>query len=162
MMNQILRIFKFGIVSALGLAIDFLLFLALLHVALSPFVANAASATAAVTFVYFASVRRVFSHRAKFMVGMFAAYLAYQAVNIVLASWAVDALGQTLTSPPLAKILILPITFSANYLFMTLLTRRGRAHGLAREPAPIGEAATLCSQSFIQPLRGPTKEELHR
>ncbi len=94
------------------------------------------------TFVYFASVRRIFSYGGRFLFGLFLAYLAYQAVGVTAASLAVAALSAELVSPAISKLLILPITFSANYLFMSLLTRRGRQHGLPhRAPAVVQEDA---------------------
>ena len=57
-----IRLFRFSIVSGTGLALDLLLFMALIAAAVAPFVANMLSSAAAVTFVYAASVRRVFRH----------------------------------------------------------------------------------------------------
>ena len=117
------RLALFATVSGAGLAIDFLLFLALLATGSTPGQANLLSGTAAVTFVYFASARRIFSYRGRFLLGLFGAYLVYQAAGVSLASWAVAALA-ALLPPLLAKLLILPVTFPANYLFMSLLTAR--------------------------------------
>lgn len=125
-MNRLINVLKFAVVSGIGLGIDFLVFLLLIALDLSPFSANAISGTCAVTFVYFASVRRIFSYQGHFLVGLFLAYLLYQAVGVTAASYAVSFLSQSLMPPVLAKIAILPVTFSANYLFMSLLTRRGR------------------------------------
>ena len=134
-MDRLLRIVKFGFVSAAGLALDFVIFLALIGLDVAPFVANAASATAAVTFVYFASVRRIFSYRGGFLLGLFAAYLAYQAAGVTAASLAVAYLSDHYLPPVAAKIAILPVTFTANYLFMALITRRSPRRELqAREP----------------------------
>jgi putative flippase GtrA len=121
------RLALFAAASGAGLAIDFLLFLAFIVGGTTPGYANLASGTAAVSFVYFASVRRIFSYRGGFLLGLFAAYLAYQAAGVSLASWAVAALAALQVPPLLAKLMILPITFPANYVFMSLLTARREA-----------------------------------
>lgn len=126
-MNKLLSIIKFGIVSGVGLAIDFALFLLLISLGSAPFAANAISGTCAVTFVYFASVRRIFTYRGDFVIGLFAAYLCYQAAGVTAASLAVAFLSKNYLDPALSKLVILPVTFSANYLFMSLLTRKGQA-----------------------------------
>jgi putative flippase GtrA len=123
----------FAAASGAGLGIDFLLFLALLAAGVAPGPANLVSGTAAVSFVYFASVRRIFSYRGSFLLGLFAAYLAYQAAGVSAASWAVAVLDARHVPPLLAKLALLPVTFPANYLFMTFLTaRRGAGKTEAR------------------------------
>jgi putative flippase GtrA len=117
------RLALFAAASAVGLGLDFLLFLAFVAGGATPGIANALSSGAAVTFVYFASVRRIFRYRGRFLLGLFGAYLAYQAVGVGLGSWAVAALA-AYWPPLLAKLMILPVTFPANYLFMSLLTSR--------------------------------------
>lgn len=117
------RLALFATASGVGLGIDFLLFLALLAAGASAGFANLLSGTAAVTFVYFASVRRIFRYRGRFLLGLFGAYLAYQSAGVSLASWAVAAIA-AYQAPLLAKLIILPVTFPANYLFMSLLTAR--------------------------------------
>jgi putative flippase GtrA len=110
------------VLSGGGLAIDTLLFIALLP-QLGPFLANLISAALAVTFVYFASVRRIFEYQGKFMLALFLLYLAYQAVGVTASSAAVAWLS-TIVPPVPAKIIIIPVTFAMNFLFMTWLTRR--------------------------------------
>lgn len=121
------RLALFAAVSGAGLAIDFLLFLAFLASGTTAGYANLLSGTAAVSFVYFISVRRIFSYRGSFLLGLFIAYLAYQAAGVGLASWAVASLVAFQVPPLLAKLLILPVTFPANYAFMSLLTARREA-----------------------------------
>jgi putative flippase GtrA len=117
-----LKVIHFAAVSGTGLALDFCLFLALLSLRVPPFAANSASSLAAVTFVYFASVRRVFRYGGEFRVAMFAAYVAYQACGIAAGSWAVQALIALGLAGAAAKLAIVPLTFTANYLFMGWLT----------------------------------------
>lgn len=121
------RLALFAAASGAGLAIDFLLFLMLVAGGTTAGYANLLSGTAAVSFVYFTSVRRIFSYRGRFLLGLFAAYLAYQAAGVSLASWAVASLAASQVPPLLAKLMILPVTFPANYGFMSLLTARREA-----------------------------------
>jgi hypothetical protein len=54
---------------------------------------------------------------------LFGLYLGYQIAAVALASWAVDALVIAGVTPILAKIIILPATFTANFVFMSWLTK---------------------------------------
>jgi hypothetical protein len=123
--NHARDIFKFAVVSAAGLALDFGIFIGLLAVDFLPFAANSVSATCAVSFVYFASVRRIFRYRGRFLFGLFLAYVAYQAIAVAAASLGVAWLAAYVAAP-VAKVLILPLTFGANYAFMSVLTGRAR------------------------------------
>lgn len=135
---------KFAIVSGAGLGVDFAVFLALVGAGMSAFAANAFSGTCAVTFVYFASVRRIFSYGGRFLLSLLVVYLAYQAVGVTAASLAVAFLAAKLVAPVVAKLLILPVTFSCNYLFMSVLTRRGREQAVGA-PAPVAGGEGPCS-----------------
>lgn len=132
-LRKIVRsVLQFALVSGIGLAIDFAIFLSLVAAGASPFFANLTSGGCAVAFVYFASVRRIFSYRGEFLLGLFAAYLAYQAAAVTAASLAVGYLAQQFGPPALAKLAILPVTFAANYVFMWMLTRQGAGRGAGR------------------------------
>lgn len=117
------KLLRFALISGAGLALDVGLFLVFVYFGLRPGYANLISASAAVSFVYFASTKRVFEYAGRFLFTLFMAYLAYQALAITLASWAVDAIVIAGIMPVLAKGLILPVTFTANYLFLDFLTR---------------------------------------
>lgn len=117
------RVFRFALVSGAGLGLDMSLFAGLVALGLRAGFANVVSAGAAVAFVYFTSTRRVFAYRGQFLLQLFVVYVGYQVVAVSLASWAVDALVRFGTRPLLAKVMILPATFSANYLFMSFLTK---------------------------------------
>jgi putative flippase GtrA len=123
-MERVTKVMRFGLVSAAGLALDLGLFLALMGLGAAPGPANAVSAAAAVTFVYFVSVRRIFSYSGDFLLALFAAYVAYQVAGVAAASLAVAWLAENHLPALAAKLAILPVTFSANYLFMAFLTRR--------------------------------------
>jgi putative flippase GtrA len=119
------RVGAFALVSGVGLMLDVGIFLALTELGWRAGFANLLSAFCAVTFVYFVSTRRIFSYQGRFLFALFAVYLAYQAAAVALASWAVDSLVLAGLVPIVAKGVILPATFTANYLFMHWLTRSG-------------------------------------
>lgn len=124
----------FALVSGGGLALDFYLFLALVKGGVAVFLANILSSAAAVTFVYFVSAKRVFGYVGHFLYGLFLAWIAYQVIGIIAFSALVGLLAHYV-SPALAKVCVLPVTFSTNYLVMRLLThsRLARPKGVEAE-----------------------------
>jgi putative flippase GtrA len=117
------KLLRFALVSGSRLALDVGLFVLLMHFGLCAGHANFISASAAVTFVYFVSTKRVFEIYRGLPVSAFFLYWIYQVLAVTAASWAVDAIVGLGALPILAKVLILPVTFSANYLFLDFLTR---------------------------------------
>ena len=125
----------FGLVSACGLALDCGLFALLVHGSgLAPGWANALSAGAAVTFVFFASVRRVFADQGGLLLLRCLLYGAAQITLVAGASIAVGWLHRCGCWPLVAKLAILPATFSCNFLLMRGLVAltRGQAPGPQR------------------------------
>jgi putative flippase GtrA len=116
------RLLRFALVSGTGLVLDTAVFLALVRLGLLAGYANLISASMAVTFVYFVSTKRVFEYAGRFLLGLFLIYCVYQVLAVSAASWTVGALVAAGFVPLLAKVLILPVTFLANYLFMAFLT----------------------------------------
>jgi putative flippase GtrA len=112
----------FALVAGVGLALDFAIFLVLIVSGLGPGFANLISATTAVTFVYFVSTKQVFDYQGHFLYHLLVAYLVFQALAVAIASWAVAWLTEWGVNPAIAKLLILPATFSTNYLFLRWLT----------------------------------------
>ena len=120
----LVRLAGFGVVSLVGWALDFAIFATLVLVGLSPFFSNLVGATVGVTFVYFVSARKIFVYQGQFLYWKFAVYLAYQACAITLASWAIGALTLHTPLPAIAsKTVVTPLTFGANFLFMSFLMR---------------------------------------
>lgn len=122
------RVMGFAVVSGAGLALDFGVFLALTHGAhLQPGIANLVSSGLAVALVFFTSVHRIFRYQGGLLFARFATYVVYQAIGVSLCSLAIDALVAAGWLPLVAKLAILPVSFSANFLFMHALTafRRG-------------------------------------
>lgn len=117
------RVMGFALVSGVGLCLDLCLFWLLTEFGWRAGWANLLSAFTAITFVYFASARRIFSYEGSFLLPLFGLYLGYQIAAVALASWAVDALVIAGVTPILAKLIILPATFTANFVFMSWLTK---------------------------------------
>lgn len=144
------RIGRFGLVSGIGLALDFCISVGLREVEALPFVANLVGAACAVTFVFFASVRHVFESGDTGRARKYAAYMLWQAVAVPAASgaialltplgvrvadwaaaWGGDIAHGVAQRPGagflIAKCAVTPLTFYANFLFMGwLLTGRLR------------------------------------
>ncbi|MFF7058859.1 MULTISPECIES: GtrA family protein [Achromobacter] len=118
---------KFGLISGLGWLIDFSIFVALGAAGFIPGVANGIAATVAVTFVYFSSLRPIFKYEGHYMMRKLMAYWLYQIVAVTLASLAVNFLATVGMHSIVAKIVVTPFTFLANYLFMKWLAEVGRS-----------------------------------
>lgn len=115
-------IVRFGFVSGIGWLIDFCLFVLLGCFGTPVWVANTVSASVAVLFVFFASVCHVFEYEGGYLLGKLLTYIAYQVVAILVASFLIDALTQWFELVPvLAKIIITPFTFYANFQFMSFI-----------------------------------------
>jgi putative flippase GtrA len=118
------RIVAFAAVSGSGLVIDYALYALLCSGGTPAGWANLASAATGVTFVFAVSARRIFESSHRFLIGPFLLYAAYQVVAVSAASWAVGAMTHVLDGAYLlGKTTILPLSFSANYLFMSWLFR---------------------------------------
>lgn len=113
----------FGVISGIGWLIDFSVFSGLAWAGVPVWAANMAGASIAVLFVFFSSVRRVFRYQGSYLLGKLIAYIAYQVVAITLASLLIDALTQWMgIAPLLSKVLVTPLTFYANFQFMSFIT----------------------------------------
>jgi len=116
---RIPRLLRFAGVSGLGLCLDYALYAALYEAGLPAGWANLISAGTAVSFVYVASVRGVFASRRDDIHRLFVAYAGYQVAAVGLASVAVDLMTSLLDGRYIAaKTVVLPASFTANYLFM--------------------------------------------
>lgn len=116
------RIVKFAGVSGAGLCLDYAVYTLLCTSGLDAGVANLVSAACGVTFVFVVSSRRVFASSGHFLLGLFAAYALYQVAAISLASYAVHGATALLGGRfLLGKTVVLPFSFTANYLFMSWL-----------------------------------------
>lgn len=114
---------RFGLVSGLGWLIDFCLFLFAAWVSVPIWLANMLGATVAVLFVFFVSVRSVFQYRGVYLLNKLTLYVIYQIIGISLASLLINGLVHWYELTPLiAKILVTPLTFYANFQFMSRLT----------------------------------------
>jgi len=116
-------ILRFAIVSGLGWLIDFAIFTLMTLANLPVWLANTTGATTAVLFVFFASVRKVFQYKGHYIVGKLMTYVVYQVIAILCASFLIDFITHQFTLfPLLAKVIVTPLTFYANFQFMSYLT----------------------------------------
>lgn len=121
MFGMKVMLLKFGLISGLGWIIDFSIFTLLCSLGLIPGVANGIAVTVAVTFVYFASLRPIFQYHGRYLFRKLCAYWLYQLLAVAVASVAVNAIAAHVAHPVVAKVLVTPLTFMANYLFMRWL-----------------------------------------
>jgi hypothetical protein len=123
------RIVKFAGVSGAGLCLDYAVYSLLCGSGVDAGWANLVSAGLGVSFVFVVSARRIFESSERFLLGLFAIYAVYQVVAVSTASWTVGEATHLLDGRYLlAKTLVLPFSFTANYLFMTwLFSARRRA-----------------------------------
>jgi len=119
---HVVRALRFGLISGIGLTLDVTLFLMLVHAGVGAFKANILSSAAGLTFVYCASVRRIFRYDGRFILPLFAVYVLYHVFGTLLVSSAISGVVRLGVPPAVPKIGILPATFAANYLFMSWLT----------------------------------------
>jgi hypothetical protein len=126
---DIRQILKFAGASGAGLCLDYAIYTVLCARGVPAGWANLVSAGAGVTFVFTISARRIFASADRILLGLFAAYAVYQVVAVSTASWAVGEATQLLGGRYLlGKTLVLPLSFTANYLFMSwLFSARGTA-----------------------------------
>ena len=116
------RIVRFAGVSGAGLCLDYAVYTLLCTSGLDAGVANLISAACGVTFVFTVSARHVFAASGQLLLGLFAAYALYQVAAISLASYAVHGATELFGGRfLLGKTVVLPFSFSANYLFMSWL-----------------------------------------
>ena len=124
--NLVNKAFSFGLISGLGLLLDMVIFYLICFVTEYVFMANLLSASAAVSFVFFASVRRVFFYQKDKLWDKFLWYLVYNCIAIVVASLCVHVIAGLGVQPLLAKVVIIPATFLANFFFMNWLLGQGQ------------------------------------
>lgn len=118
--TRLRRLLSFALGSGAGLAADLLTFSALVLVGVPPIVANLVSTAVATTIVYLLVTRYTFSavRRARTYLLFFGWYAALSVVVSVL----IEALSHGDRGWALAlKLLSVPCTFTANYLFSTFL-----------------------------------------
>jgi putative flippase GtrA len=127
------RIIKFAGVSGAGLCLDYAVYSLLCASGVDAGWANLVSASLGVTFVFVVSARRIFAGSDRFLLALFAIYAGYQLLAVSAASWLVGEATHLLDGRYLiGKTLVLPLSFTANYLFMSWLFGARRRS----EPAP--------------------------
>ncbi len=127
------KLVRFAGVSGAGLGLDYLVYTLLCTAGVTPGLANVVSAGTGVTFVYLVSARHVFRTQRTDLHRLFVLYAGYQVAAVLLASVAVEVVTNALDGAfLLGKTAVLPVTFTANYLFMNWLLGERRAEVVAR------------------------------
>ncbi len=116
-------ILRFGLVSGIGWLVDFALFALLTRAGTPVALANFVGASTAVTYVFFASLRPIFRYGGRYAGRKLLLYWTYQALAVTAASWLIHAVSALGVAPLLSKVLVTPLTFVANFLFMRWLAR---------------------------------------
>lgn len=113
-----MSIFKFGLISALGLFIDILIFKFLIKF-INTFFSAFISASVGVTFVYFVSK---YNSIKSFEFG-FLTWIFYQILNITIFSSLVSLISKIIDCELCAKLIIIPFSFTINYLVINILLK---------------------------------------
>lgn len=136
MRKLLAQIVRFVGISGVGWLIDFSLFTVLTSLLKVPVTAaNMISSLPAITLVFLVSTRKIFEGPGKVPVAVrYVLYLLYQLVLVTavsvaagqLAPWIAGLFGGRLESLSgiLAKILITPVTMTANFIVMKLMTEK--------------------------------------
>lgn len=114
---------QFAGVSGTGWALDFTVFYGLCLLGVPVYAANLVGATVAVLFVFFASLRPIFLYQGTRTHGKLLRYGLYQIIAISLASFCIDAISRQGIPALWSKVLVTPVTFVCNFLFMRHLSR---------------------------------------
>jgi putative flippase GtrA len=128
------RILKFAGVSGAGLLLDYAIYTTLCMSGMPAGFANLISAGTAVTMVFLVSARHIFEGGGGFMVRLFVFYALYQVLAVSAASAAVHAATDLFDGRYiLGKTIVVPFSFTFNYLFMSwLFATRDREPGARR------------------------------
>ena len=113
-----MSIFKFGLISALGLSIDILIF-SILIIFINTFLSAFISASAGVIFVYFISK---YNSIKAFKFG-FITWLFYQIFNITIFSSLISIIAKIIDCELCAKFILIPFSFTLNYLVINILLK---------------------------------------
>ena len=134
------RLLSFTLGSGLGLLVDVGGFTALTIAGVAPGLANVISSSASVVVVYGFVTRRTF--QARLHPVTFLCFATWYAGNIAATSLAIQILvDQVAPLPALWKLALVPLSFTANFLFNTALHRWGTrllpGSGMRTSPRPV-------------------------
>jgi putative flippase GtrA len=135
------QLVRFLMGSALGLTVDLLVFATAIHLGAPPWLANLASAGSAVVVVYLFVTKYAFgSARSR---STFLLFVGWYVFSIAVFSALIDLLHvQTGWAPFVCKLVSLPPSFAANFVFSKLLfgRRSVAAAPSAGRPGPVRSA----------------------
>lgn len=126
-------LWAFGGISGLGWCLDTAVFVALVYgLGLPPGRSNVMSAGLAVVFVFLCSHESVFAGKRRSRYQHLLLYAICQVVLVLAASGLVSVLVTTTGAEPwIVKAAVTPLTFAANFVVMSMITR-GRALSAAK------------------------------
>lgn len=112
------RIVKWFFTVSFGLSIDLVIFFLLSSFFLIPiFFVNILSSGIAITFVYFSSLKYVFTNK-HFTSLRYTVFITYYSISISFFSYLITVLIYEFSLLPLfAKLITLPLSFASNYYF---------------------------------------------
>jgi putative flippase GtrA len=122
-LNLIFQFLRFGIVSLIGLVIDVAGFLLFVQSSIDYFYASLLSSLIAVSFVFLVSGYWIF-RRNKFSIQKYIFWVFYQVLNIIFFSWAIEFLCLSGYSPVIAKVSVVPASFTLNFFIMRLIAQK--------------------------------------
>ena len=137
MKKILIQAFKFFGFSGIGWLIDMTIFIILTSLSVSEVIANLFSSFVAVTFVYFASTKKLFTNsNKKFNLKQkYIVYFVYQFFMISISSIVIGALSNLITNITtiafllsykkiISKIIVTPFTMVINFIFMRFLIEK--------------------------------------
>ncbi|WP_158544517.1 GtrA family protein [Blastococcus sp. TBT05-19] len=117
------EVLRFLVGTCLGLTVDLGVFEAAVRLGAAPGVANVLSSGCAVVVMYLVVTRYVF--RADRSPSSFAVFVGYYAVSIATFSIVIQILHETTGWLPfICKLVSLPLSFAANFVFSKVIFRR--------------------------------------
>jgi hypothetical protein len=118
-------ILKFARISITGLLIDFSSFSIILLTSMSILLSSVISSSIAVTFVFFASTKRLFYYKDGFLFFKFFVYLLYSLFLIFFISFLIQEFSNFYKLSPLFfKACATPFTFVLNFVFISILLNK--------------------------------------
>lgn len=122
-MQFIINFFKYFYVSLIGLSLDMIIYYILLYIFnITVFSANLTSSFFAISFVYVMSTKKIFDKKGT--VGSYLIFIVYHVISINIYSYLVFYIHYNYEFTPLiSKVLIVPISFITNFIFMTFLIK---------------------------------------
>ena len=120
-LNQI-KIFNFGLIQMVGLALDFGIFSLFISFNSNLFISNIIAGICGVSFTYYASAKYIFYYKSKFILKTFTIYFLWNTFRIFFFSFIIFQITLLFNlTPIISKVIITAISFYCNFIFMSIL-----------------------------------------